>query len=65
MRVWRKWIRYKGIKWVAEQLGVHRESVRGWLNDGKTPKDINKIKLVRLAKGEFTIADFYEGEHNV
>ncbi len=59
--MWRKWIKYKGIQWVADQIGVNYETVRAWVNDGLTPKDVNKIRLVRLCKGEFKIVDFYRG----
>ena len=58
--MWRKWIKYKGIQWVADQLGVTHETVRGWVADGNTPKDKNKIKLVGIAKGEFAIEDFFK-----
>ncbi len=58
--MWRKWIKYKGIRWVADRIEVNQETVRGWANDGLKPKDVNKLKLVKLCKGEFTIVDFYK-----
>ena len=58
--VWRKWIKYKGIPAVAVALGVSYETVRGWVNDNQTPKDKTKIKLVKMAKGEFGVEDFFK-----
>lgn len=58
--VWRKWIKDKGLQQIANRLGVTYETVRSWVNDGLTPKDSTKKRLVKMAKGEFGYADFFK-----
>ena len=57
--IWRKWIKYKGLSLVADELGVTYEAVRAWVNDGLRPSDSNKEKLVKMANGEFGFDDFF------
>ena len=58
--MWRKWIKYKGIQWVADKLGLHYETVRAWANDGTVPVDKHKLQIIKLAKGDVKITDFYK-----
>lgn len=58
---WRGWIRGHGIKETAEELGVHYETVRLWVNTGgRLPKDVLKRKLVEIGGGAFGIADLFD-----
>jgi hypothetical protein len=57
--IWRLWIKRKGVQEVAFLLNVNQETVRGWVNYGKNPKDEHKKRLVALSGNEFGYADFF------
>jgi len=58
--MWRQWVKSKGIQEVAFLVGVNQETVRGWVNYNKNPKDDHKKKLVALSGNEFGYADFFK-----
>ena len=60
VKMWREWVRKKGKKMIAEELGVTEEIVRQWLRYGQKPSDRNKKKLVAMSDGEFGYADFFK-----
>ena len=60
MKKWQKWIKYRGIGWVADKLGLHYDTVRQWcLKGAPAPRDKHKLKLVKLSRGEIEILDFF------
>lgn len=56
---WRKWIKSKGIRWVATECGLSYEMVRLWVKGVNEPTKKHIIKIIELSQGEVTLDDFF------
>ena len=57
--MWKDWIRSRGVSKVARKMGVTRQTVHRWLNDGCN-QEKHRIQLIELSGYRFTLADFSE-----
>jgi len=54
-----QWIQNYGVKRLATELEVHRNTVKRWVTNGDLPADKYKKTIITLSQGRLTFNDFF------